>query len=160
MSDIKDTPSAGGEVEVLAPIGKIFDQKYNSVVFYRGTGDQTKRYHPPGTEFVALDTAMDLITQLTAERDTLKAEVTDKQALLSKALDNTGLVLDELTKAREFNKRLGTEVIQLLTFLEDDFDNLQLEDSSLPISTQQWNKVGKLAADTLADQSAPAAKGA
>ena len=101
-------------------------------------------------------------TAVEKERDALKAEVErltpfDKE--LERVIQQNADLQSELTKARELNKQLGTEVIQLLTFLEDDFDNLQLEDSSLPVSTQQWNTVGKLAADTLAHQSAPAAKG-
>lgn len=74
-------PALGGELE---PIGKIFDEKYNSVVFYRRSGDATKRYHPPGTEFVALDTAQTHVARLQADLTSANA---DKEAYAQNAID-------------------------------------------------------------------------
>lgn len=103
-----------GDVEVLAPIGKIFDEKYNSVVFYRGTGDQTKRYHLPGTEFVAHDTAMELVTRLTAERDGLLAKLETADKAYTVVVDTSLQLFEDLqrlkseqTKARQLLARVS-----------------------------------------------------
>lgn len=43
------------------------------------------------------------------------------------------------------SQHLANSVLKLLNLLEDDFDNLQIDDSSMPLSTEMWNDVAKLA---------------